>query len=533
MDKRIRFLINYNALMLIVLMAAVSRISYLSQFASAIFIFTFPGLALTLYKNNDLINKISKTFIFSTLISICVLIIFIFLNLPLTRVSYIFTLILISNFIFIFNFLKKKQINLPNIKKKVFLSLIFIILLTGILNFYGANKVVPLIQDHDSVTECPVYGLITYLKPHCIETFFPFYFAKGPTTHIIYGFPMIITMDLERVKHYYDSSIKSVQLEKNKNYYKNIKKIRDNDVKIFFSQEETIKIKLRTVSIFISIIFTCIMFLIIYKITGSLNFSILLIFMFILLPEVFVRGSYAGYTNITNLFLIICIYNFIRNQEDLITPIFLATINFKGVILLIFSITLWNLFHTKDIRKIFINKTIIGLILGLFILLIYGFSVSPESYVGDSFYQHGINQFGMNSLNLNNPEVSVYPTIFNLWLEFIFNFGFIFFIFFIYCYVNFIRKVKNNGRNKILVYFILVGSLVFSIIQWKQTNHLNLIVPAMILVIAYNIKFVLINKNYKVQLIYLIIILLILINNILIIYNLWGDFNWLKLTPAW
>jgi hypothetical protein len=527
MNRKLQVIALFNLSAALCAVLVFSRLPYVSQFAALILIFLFPAAGLVLFSPSNGLLKIVRGFVYSTVVSLAVFTAFVLLNLPVQQLSYLAALILLGNFFLVFNLLRNKEIVFAKTGGRFYLFAALAVAVAGGLSFWGAVRVVPVLQDHDSVMECPAYGLATTLKPYCIETRVPFYFAKGPTSHFIYAFPLVLTDNLERVKHYYNTSLASLHLP---DFKKNIVRVWHSEFKRWFpKQKDRVILETRTTSVFISIMLALLLFAVIAEMVNSHTLAFVLTLVFSTLPEIFVRNSYAGYQNVSNLFLLLAIYYFIKNCEDWLTPLLLATINQKCVIVLGLAVGVWLLYHKTNFKKIVLNKTLVGFLIGMLLLYAYGFLIHPQSLLEDQFQRHGIDRL----LHQNPLPGMKYLSVGGLWSLFAFNYGAFFIVLFLFSAVLLIRNRRLFPRELVLLFLVVATALVFSLVDWRMTKHLDLMVPAMMLVIAcgFRDRWWQIYGKYRGAV--LSVMALILANNIWIIAKLAQDFKWLKMIPMW
>ena len=526
MKKKLEILLAFNLFMALDALLIFSGLDYVSQFAALVMIFVFPAAGLVLFKESDGIMKIVRGFVYAAVISLAIFIVFVAAGIPVGQVSYFSALAVTGNFFLGRNLLKNKEIVFATKGKKYYLYAILVFVVAGGLSFWGATRVVPVLQDHDSVMECPTYGLAKTLKPYCIETRVPFYFAKGPTSHFIYAFPLVLTDRLERVKHYYDTAQAALQVH---DFKKHIVAMWHAEFKRWFPKHgDRVIIETRTTSIYISIMLALLLFAILAEIAPSYFLATLLNVVFLTLPEIFVRNSYAGYQNISNFFLLLAIYHFINNCEDWLTPLLLATTNHKCVLILGLAVGVWLLLN-KVKWRVFVNKTMVGLLAGMILLYAYGLVIHPSSLVEDQFQRHGIDRL----LHQNPNKGMNYPSITGLWSMFAFNYGYPFLLLALVSTTLLYRNRKIFPRAMVLVFVIAATALLFSLVDWKMTKHLDLMVPAIMLVIGYGFRDRCWKSSGKYRVAVLTVIAIVLINNAWIITKLAHDFNWLKVTPIW
>ncbi len=526
MKNKCKTIVLFNLFFLLGSVLVYLRLDYINQFAALLMIFVFPSAGLVLFSEGHLPMKIVRGFACSTLISIVILGTFVLASIPVTQSTYLAALALTGNFFLVFNLLKKKEILFEKKGKEFYLVAALVVTSCACLTFWGATRVVPVLQDHDSVMECPAYGLAKTFKPYCIETRVPYYFAKGPTSHFIYAFPLVLTGRLERVKHYYDTSVDALNL---RDFPRQIVKLWHSEFKRWFPKHGgQVIVETRTTSVFISLMLVLLLFAVLAEITPNCYLAGLLSIVFMTLPEIFVRNSYAGYQNISNLFLLLAIYQFITHREEWLTPLLVATTNQKCVLVLGLAVGAWLLLN-KTKLKVFTSKTLLGLLIGMLLFYAYGMAIHPSSLMEDLFQRHGIDR-----LLHNNPNKGMdYPSLAGLWSMFAFNYGYPFLLLALFSSVLLLRNRKAFPRAQVLLLIIAATSMIFSLVDWKMTKHLDLMVPAIMLVIAYGWRdrWWLAFPRYRVAV--LAVIALVLANNIWIIAKLAQDFSWLKVTPIW
>jgi hypothetical protein len=527
MKKKLIIIFVFNLLILIGTALIYLKLDYISQFAALFLIFVLPAAGLVLFSESHALMKIVRGFVYSTVISMGIIGTFVFTALPVTQLTYWAALVATGNFFLISSMVKKGEVRFEKKGRHFYLYAVLVTLLSGGLSFWGATRVVPVLQDHDAVMECPAYGLAKTFKPYCIETRVPFYLAKGPTSHFIYAFPLLLTDNLERVKHYYETS-RSAQASPD--FKKNIVRMWHAEFKRWFPrQADRVIIETRTTSTFISIVLALLLFSIVAEVLGSHPLAFILSLVFATLPEIFVRNSYAGYQNISNLFLLLALYCFIKNREHVLTALLLATINQKCVIVLGLAVGLWLLLTRPGLKKMALNKTLIGMLIGMVLLYAYGLAIHPQSLLEDQFLRHGVDRL----LHQNPIPGMEYPSLGGLWAMFVFNYG-VFFVLLTIASAALLFKNRNAfPRETVLLLLIIATSFVFSIVDWKMTKHLDLMVPAMMMVIAYGFRDTLWHTSRKYKRTVLALLVLIVVNNVWIISKLAGDFSWLRVTPIW
>ena len=527
MNRRLKIIIALNAALAAAVALIFLDLDFVSQFAALLVIFVFPASGLVLFRESHAALKIVQGFVYSILISISILAFFILVGIPVQRFTYLAALTASGNAILVFQLLKKREIRFERIGKEFYAAAALVVMIASGLSFWGATRVVPVLQDHDSVMECPAYGLATTLKPYCIETRVPFYLAKGPTAHFIYAFPLVLTGKLQRVKHYYDSAQAVLAMP---DPGRSIVRLWHSEFKRWFPQQsERVVVETRTTSIFITLMLALLLYTVLAETSGSARLAVLLSVVFLSLPEIFVRNSYAGYQNISNLFLLLALYYFIKNRESVLIALLLATINQKCVIVLGLAVGSWLLLHWPGLKKAALNKTIVGLVIGMLLLYAYGWVIHPASLLEDQFQRHGVDRL----LHQNPIPGMEYPSLAGLWSMFLFNYGALFVLLVMAAALFLFWKRKAFPRETVLLLLIASTALIFSIVDWKMTKHLDLMIPAMMLIMAFGWREALPPARRAFAFGTVALLGLVLLSNVWIIVKLTQDFSWLKVSPIW
>jgi hypothetical protein len=179
--------------------------------------------------------------------------------------------------------------------------------------------------------------------------------------------------------------------------------------------------------------------------------------------------------------------------------------------------------------RIFINKTLLALLVGMILLYAYGLAIDPPSLLMDQFQRHGIDRL----LHQNPNKGMNYPSVAGLWSMFAFDYGYPFLLLALASIALLVRNRKIFPRALVLVFLIASTALLFSLVDWKMTKHLDLMVPAIILAMAYGFRDRLWRPGSKYRGAVLAAIAVVLVNNAWIIAKLAHDFSWLKVTPIW
>lgn len=95
--------------------------------------------------------------------------------------------------------------------------------------------------------------------------------------------------------------------------------------------------------------------------------------------------------------------------------------------------------------------------------------------------------------------------------------------------------MEKEGVSPETVLLLLIAStaLIFSIVDWKMTKHLDLMIPAMMLIMAFGWREALPPARRAFAFGTVALLGLVLLSNVWIIVKLTQDFSWLKVSPIW
>lgn len=250
----------------------------------------------------------------------------------------------------------------------------------------------------------------------------------------------------------------------------------------------------RMANIFISAISGVVLFTILFDITLSVTLAFFGTVLYFTFPEILFFSTGEIYTAITNFALLVCAYFY--NKEKAIGATkgtgvtlflvggFMALSNHKAVLFplalfvreILLNIT--NEPWRQRLKSIAVNKIILGFISGSLMFWAYGLLIDPNTFINEHIKNHLVNRiFHINVLGYDN-----YPTVIELWKTFANNSGYIFILLATVSVGFLLWHMRTRGRSQ-LIYPVwsLVGAIIFSIVDWRQTVHLSLIMPALLI----------------------------------------------------
>lgn len=536
---------------------AVNRFIFSIVLSSLVYI--LPGWAWFLClkkKPRDVVASLVYVVSLSFLIYLVGLIAFRIAGIGVTSENLFSYIFLVSNASF---FVRRKrfagEMPLFPVGRNLLVLALFFVLVHGYF-YWGASTVVPYIKDQDYPSVNPVYGLMNYLKPYALESHFTYMLTKPPLAQFFCGYGVTLSGRLEDAKFFYDNAFKAegtIERE-DRDRWNYIKPLRIEEEKTFRKRRPELLIYTRLSYLFPAVATV----LIIYHLLMTLTRVRLLAFfgtvLYLSIPEVFVRSSYAGWFAPTTFFAVMVAYLFLcfseeeRKEKGLRFSLFLASAllaltNHKGLIIIpgllgylflksvienrgggcLKAISVWM----RSSRR---SRMVLGAFAGSAIFWIYACSIDYENFYKDHIRYDFIEHFHKEGLRITSEEgryLNRYPTLPEVWTEFNRNTGTLFLPLSFVSLVYLARRIRR--REALLFFWFLVGAVGYSIVDWKQTKHLMLIILPLLLPVVLFIH----DRGKTGRIILLSVVAFIVIINILILCNLNRDFSYITSTPEW
>ena len=247
----------------------------------------------------------------------------------------------------------------------------------------------------------------------------------------------------------------------------------------------------RMPNIFFSCLTAFVLFCFLEKFTHSRLLAALGPLLYFTFPEIFVRSSYGGYMAITNFALFALTYFYIRGPTSevrsfvFLTALFLGLANHKAVILPVaigireFFVRIGKERILRVLKAAALNPAVIGFLAGTLLFWAYGLTLKPDVFIQEHFRYHLINRIAHRA----DLGYTGYPSPLKLWAGFFYYspgqpilllaaIGLIYFL-------KDLRKAER--RESVLALWFLLGAVAFTIVDWRQTKHLMLLVPALMI----------------------------------------------------
>ncbi len=509
-------------------------------------LFIIPGFsALFILKkeNHSLIYTIFIVLLASSASMIFSLLFHLLFNLPITALSFLSWTFLLTNTILI---LSKKKYLLFYTDKKICFTAIVLTIIIYPLYYFGAGYGISYLFDCDIERSGTSYGLLYHGKPFLLtDRNTSYFYAHPPLMNLYSAFTILLSGHIQDTKYYYDKAIERIdtlshQFKKNeqltfldKSGEEIISTIRVADKNMVFfdntlpseimlvdcvGKKKYIKTSQQAISrkeldqyriktslnemekyytqtpnflqgrmplIFLNVITSIILSAIVFGLTNSVLWTITATALYFSFPEIYILSSSGIYTAIINLAMLFLFYFYIfyDNPSFLFTSGLFCALSSQKTIIFPLAIVIWelslNLNYSQKIKRLFTNKALLGFLSGMAIFWSYGLLTNTKVFWEEHVQHHLFNRI----FHINDLGYSHYPSIGNLWKEFIKNTGGIFFLTAFLSITIFFIKKSFPQKTKLGVIFVwfLTGSFIYSIVDWRVHYHLLLILPPLII----------------------------------------------------
>jgi hypothetical protein len=197
-------------------------------------------------------------------------------------------------------------------------------------------------------------------------------------------------------------------------------------------------------------------------------------------PEFLVRGAYGGYFAITTFGLLATLSVLEQNARG--WPAAAAAAlgalgDQKGLLVPV----AWLLAAPRRAgRGRFLPG--LGALLGLLAFAAWGLAIDARTFMYDFVKVHVLRRLSLADLRWAPGHGGWYPSISELWLEFAAHYGLLFTIAALAASLLALRS--QSARVRVCGVSVLLGAVVFSLTDWRQTKHLSLLAAPALLALA-------------------------------------------------
>jgi len=402
---------------------------------------------------------------------------------------------------------------------------------------WGGSAVVPPQQDQDMVLICPTDGLFTHMVPYGLETRYPYQFNKPIALYFFTGASVVLRGELDAARPFCSSAKRAMALmaKDPRERKERLDELRNRDIRRFHRLPQlTSSVRIPTRGI--AVLFAVTLFLFMAHFGAPGWWAFLCTAAAVTLPEMFIRSSYAGFTTISLVELLVIAWLYLSPHERhrggmlFAASFLLALTNHKPLFVVpVFILSdLAACAHRRPLLNILTSwgrgvwQTGIagGALAGTTAYWLYGTAVNWEIFRDDHVYRDILFRF------THGPDAS-YPSLLGLWLQWLRNTSFVSLPLGAACIVYLVRRRGDLGRP--LALWFMLGTVLASIVDWKQTKHLMLSFPP--LALAPGLTWPSLSRRSRVIMAFLIVLTIVI--STFMLRRLSRDFAWLPPSKVW
>jgi hypothetical protein len=196
-------------------------------------------------------------------------------------------------------------------------------------------------------------------------------------------------------------------------------------------------------------------------------------------PEILVRGAYGGYfslTVFTSLGVLAALHE--RGQGALLASGLAVLANQKGLLVPV----AWLIAAPRGTPPRGRLGPVLAGAAALALFAAWGLAVDAPTFLYDFVKEHVARRLSLQDVRLAHDAGVWYPSIPELWREFVAHYGPLFAALAAFAVLRGLRH--EQGLARLASVAVLTGAVVFSLTDWRQTKHLSLIVAPALLAVA-------------------------------------------------
>jgi hypothetical protein len=386
--------------------------------------------------------------------------------------------------------------------------LVAVAVLFYVQSYVGAAYRVPPLEDQDMETQGTAYGLIHALSPAMVTNRgTTFFFAHPLLLHFWIGTSALVSNDLDRLRYYYEASREM----RGKTWEQLNVKFKEEFAQF---ERDPVLLATRTPNLFLGVLVIFPLGYLVYRISGSQAAAVLSCILYSTLPEVYVRSAYGGYMAVTNFLTLSTAYFYLQgagllgrtndelagsrgtrssafgaaflsgwaDQKALLIP---AASGAHAALTLMLSGSRSFLKRVRSTPELGLALLVgSGFLLGWATFGLYGVTIDARQFISDHVTTHIVDRFRLTNVYFATvPQGGgKYPSIVALWRQFGEHTGWLLVV---PCLLAMLRAVRQiRGPEGLLLVWVLVGAVGFSLVDWRQTKHLAHILPPMMALIG-------------------------------------------------
>jgi hypothetical protein len=346
-----------------------------------------------------------------------------------------------------------------------------------------ALVVVPPIEDQDMEMQATAHALATRQTPMTLTNrSTAYYFAHPPLLHFWQAGTFALSGRLSRVAYYDDAGRRAARGRfveppadaplARRPHYEEWKPL----LRRFLAEPQLWPA--RQVSVLLAAVAAGLLAALAGSLTGSAAAGIILAALFVTFPETLVRGAHGAYFAATALLSLVILDGLNENDERpgaAMLPSALAfLVDQKGLLVP----AAWALAAplAAGSRRLL---PLAGGLAAAAAFVTYGLVVDAPNFLFDFVSEHVTRRLSGSDIRFGADAARFYPSIPELWGEYVARYGLAFVAWTVLAVAIAVRRPRPAARAAAAA--VLLGALVFSLVDWRQTRHLALLtVPATI-----------------------------------------------------
>jgi hypothetical protein len=347
-----------------------------------------------------------------------------------------------------------------------------------------ATVVVPPLQDQDMETQGTAHALANRQVPGMLtDRGVVHFFAHPPLLHLWQAGTFTLSGRLPRVA-YYDEAAQTLLQEagasaerkkriQSRAYQASVTRL----VRRFFAEPQLWPT--RQVSVVLAALAVALLAHLAGVVTGHGAAGVVLALVWLSFPEVLVRGGYGGYFAATALLSLLVLAGLEANagRGSLMTAGALGfLVNQKGLLVPV----AWAVGAARATgRARFLP--LVGGLAAVAAFAVYGLAVDAPAFLGDFLREHVLERLDARDVRFRSAAGIWYPSIPELWKEFVAHYGFVFTALAVLAAAR--GLASRSPAVRAAAWSVVLGAVVFSVTDWRQTKHLALLAaPALVAV---------------------------------------------------
>lgn len=240
-------------------------------------------------------------------------------------------------------------------------------------------------------------------------------------------------------------------------------------------------------------------------------------------PEFLVRGAYGGYFAITTVTVLGAVAALEPRADWRAAAASAVAVlsNQKGLLVPV----AWMLAAPR-FERLGRFLPALGAALGLGAFVVWGLAIDAPTFVYDFLKMHVFHRLALSDVRLIHEAGSWYPSIPELWREFVRHYGLAFTCLAALASLRALRS--DSAYVRVCGFAVVVGALVFSLTDWRQTKHLALLAAPALLAVAAACP-----AAPRARAVFLTVLVMLIANNLWTAWPLVSDFLALRPSTIW